>query len=76
LVRLERRAAGEQPRIAPLSALSALAELHEAAFAPPRIDLGALVGNERAYLLQWSEDPHAALGLLESALAARRSIAP
>jgi hypothetical protein len=70
IVRLVHGALGEAERCEPLSALDALVELHEAAFRPPHVDLGALAGRERGYRLTW-RDPRPALDLLEAALRGR-----
>ena len=61
---------GESDGIAPLDPLAALAALHEAAYQPPRLDLGKLVRRGRCFELSWS-DPERAIDLLAGALAAR-----
>ena len=66
LVAIERAATTGLRSLSPLDALSML---HEAAFRPPRVDLGALLGPGRAAALQW-HDPGEALEALEAWLAA------
>ena len=69
---IERAARSE---LAPCSALEALAVLHEAAFAPPQHDLGALLRQGGMGRLRWHE-PDAAIDLLEERLAATRASRP
>ena len=67
VVAIERAATTD---LRPLDPLSALSLLHEAAFRPPQVDLGALTGAGRAAFLRWHE-PGAAIDALERWLADR-----